>query len=274
MKAFADGTNTERRLTVDYYDIRGETRAPAVLVLPMAGGGYAIERHFANYFATRGYAAVIVHRERVPKEQQLIENLNGMMHRMVIDHKRVIDWLETVPDVDTGKIGLFGISLGGIKGAILTPLEKRIQASVIGLCGGDVAHIIVHSTEPGLARKREEYLKQHNLTAEEAETRLRQMITRDPLVYAPYVDPARVLMVLARFDTVVPTAKGLLLKEKMGNPETIMIPAGHISAALSIPYIKAQAFEFFEKRFEHAAQAQAQAVAGPVKNSASSKRVK
>jgi hypothetical protein len=35
----------------------------------------------------------------------------------------------------------------------------------------------------------------------------------------------------------------------MSNPETIMIPAGHYSAVLSIPYIKSQSYDFFEKRF-------------------------
>jgi hypothetical protein len=63
------------------------------------------------------------------------------------------------------------------------------------------------------------------------------------------VDPKKVLLVLALFDTVVPTEKGMLLKEKMGQPETIVLPTGHYTAALSIPYIKGQAFTFFEKRF-------------------------
>jgi hypothetical protein len=244
------GTNTERRIGLDYYDLRTPHKTPVVLVLPMAGGGYAIERHFANYFANHGYAAVIVHREKLPKEKQLIENLNPMMLRMVLDHKRVIDWLETQPDIEAGKIGLFGISLGGIKAAILTPLENRIQASMIGLAGGDVPYLLAHSTEPGLVKRREEFLKKYNLTLDEAEVKLRTIITRDPLAYAPYVDPQRVLMVIARYDTVVPTEKGLLLKEKMGNPETIMLPSGHYTAVLSIPYIKSEAFEFFEKRFQ------------------------
>ena len=78
------------------------------------------------------------------------------------------------------------------------------------------------------------------------------MITYDPMRYAPYVDRKKVLLVLARYDTVVPIAKGLELKEKMGNPETILIPAGHYSAVLSIPYIKSQSFDFFEKRFAEA----------------------
>jgi hypothetical protein len=244
-----EGARTNRSVQLDYYDVVGDAKVPVVMVLPMSGGGYTIERNFAAYFASRGYASVIVHREKVPKSDQLLENLNPMMKRMVIDHMRVIDWLETVPDVDAGKIGIFGISLGGIKGAILAPLEKRIQAAIIGLAGGDVPHILVHSTEPGLVKRREEYLAANNLTLKQAEKKLRGMITRDPLVYAPYVDPNKVLLVIARYDTVVPTAKGLLLKEKMGNPETIMLPSGHYTAALSIPYIKSQAFDFLEKRF-------------------------
>lgn len=249
LKPLAEGTNEDRRIVLDYYDLRGTEKPPVVMVLPMSGGGYSIERHFASYFANRGYAAVIVHRDKIPKEQQMIEILNPMIHRMVLDHKRVIDWLETLPDVDAQRTGIFGISMGGIKGAMLAPLESRIRAAIIGLAGGDLPYILAHSTEPGIERRRDAFLKERGLTPEQAEEALRKMITRDPLVYAPYVDPEKVLLVLARYDTVVPIAKGLELKEKMGNPETIMIPAGHYTAVLSIPYIKSQSFEFFEKRF-------------------------
>jgi hypothetical protein len=252
LKALADGTNADRRIVLDYYELRDQGKTPVVLVLPMAGGSYGIERHFASYFAGRGYATVIVHRDKIPrgvKSDRLVEDFNPMLKRMVLDHKRVIDWLETRPDIDATRLGIFGISLGGIKGALLAPLESRIRAAVLGLAGGDLPHILVHSTEPSIIRRREEFLKEQNLSPERAEEKLRQMITRDPLVYAPYVDPGKVLLVLARFDTVVPTEKGLLLKKKMGNPETIMIPAGHYTAALSIPYIKSQSFDFFEKRF-------------------------
>ena len=249
IKALADGTNPVRRIVLDYYELKDHSKPPVVMVLPMSGGGYTIERHFASYFANRGYAAIIVHRDKVPKDQQLIENLNPMIRRVILDHKRVIDWLETVPEVDATRTGIFGISLGGIKSAMLAPLENRICAAIIGLAGGDLPYILVHSTEPGLAKRREEFLKEHNLTPDTAEAELRKMLTRDPLMYAPYIDPKKVLLVLARYDTVVPIAKGLELKEKMGNPETIMIPSGHYTAVLSIPYIKSQSFDFFEKRF-------------------------
>ena len=248
----AEGTNTDRQIELEYYDLRGTEKSPVVMVLPMSGGGYTIERHFAAYFANRGYSAIIVHRDKIPKEQQMIETLNPMIRRVVLDHKRVIDWIETQPTLDAGKVGIFGISLGGIKGAMLAPLENRIQAAIIGLAGGDLPHILTYSTEPGLVKRREEFLKERNLSPEQGEEALRKMLTRDPLFYAPYVDPHKVLLVLARYDTVVPIAKGLELKEKMGNPETIMIPSGHYTAVLSIPYIKSEAFDFFEKRFAEA----------------------
>jgi hypothetical protein len=252
LNAVVDGTNTNRQIELDYYDLRSPEKVPVVMVLPMSGGGYSIERYFASYFASRGYAAIIVHRDKIPKDQQMIESLNPMIRRMVLDHKRVIDWIETQPKLDAQRIGTFGISLGGIKSAMLAPLESRIRAAIIGLAGGDIPYILTYSTEPGLVKRREEFLKERNLSPEQAEEALRKMITRDPLIYAPYVDPHKVLLVLARYDTVVPIAKGLELKEKMGNPETIMIPSGHYTAVLSIPYIKSESFDFFEKRFAEA----------------------
>ncbi len=249
LKAGDAAPGDERRIVTEFYSVRTGEKAPVVLVLPMSGGGYGLERHFAAYYANRGYSAVIVHRDKLSKEQQAIENLDPMIHRMILDHRRVIDWLETQPEVDARKVGLFGISMGGIKGAMLAPLEGRIGAAVLGLAGGDLPHILAHSTESGVTRRREEFLKAHSLSPEQAEAELRKILKRDPLLYAPYVDPKRVLLVLARYDTVVPIAKGFELKERMGNPETIVIPAGHYSAVLSIPYIKSESFEFMAKRF-------------------------
>src|SRR5262245_35599232 len=245
------GSDTNRWIELDYYDVNAKSPAPVVMVLPMLGGGYTLERHFANYFASRGYAAVIVRRDRRQKTMQ-VEDLNRLLKEMVLDHKRVIDWLELQDDLDCSRLGIFGVSMGGIKGAILLPLEERIKAAALGLCGGDLPYILTHTTEPGLAKRREQELKARGITLEESEKRLRSMITCDPITYASYVDPKKVLLVLGRYDDVVPYEKGVELKEKMGNPETILLPAGHYTAVLSIPYIKSQSFEFFEKRFAEA----------------------
>src|ERR1051325_4610975 len=114
VRILAPDEGTNRWIELDYYHPAGKAKAPVVLVLPMSGGGYSIERNFASYFAECGYAAAIVRREKVPKTEQLLETINPLFKRMVLDHMRVIDWLQSQPDIDSGKIGLFGISLGGI----------------------------------------------------------------------------------------------------------------------------------------------------------------
>ena len=64
-----------------------------------------------------------------------------------------------------------------------------------------------------------------------------------------------VLLILASLDTVVPFKKGEELKQKMGNPETITISAGHYTAVVYIPYIQHQALQFFQERFRTGSKA-------------------
>ena len=239
---------TNRFIEVDYYRPVSTNRLPIIMVLPMLGGGYELERHFAGYFASHGYAAAIVRRDRRQKQMK-VEELDLLMRQMVIDHRQVVDWIETRSELDSKKLGIFGVSMGGIKGAILIALESRIKAAALGLTGGDLPFIISHTTESGLVRRRAKELEERNITIEESEQQLRRIITCDPITYAGYVDPRKVMLVLANNDTVVPIQKGIELKEKMSNPETIFIPGGHYTAVLAIPYIKSQSMAFFEKRF-------------------------
>jgi dipeptidyl aminopeptidase/acylaminoacyl peptidase len=48
--------------------------------------------------------------------------------------KAVIDWIETRPEIDAGKIGLWGVSLGGYYAPRAAAFEKRVKAC-IGLSG-------------------------------------------------------------------------------------------------------------------------------------------
>lgn len=249
LQAVRKSHGTNRWIEVDYYRPGTTNRVPIIMVLPMLGGGYELERHFAGYFASHGYAAAIVRRDRRQKQMK-VEELDALMRQMVVDHRQVVDWFESRPELDAARLGIFGVSMGGIKGAILIGLEPRIKAAALGLAGGDLPFIITRTTEAGLVKRREQELKERNITIDESERQLRAIITCDPLTYAPYVDPRKVMLVLANNDTVVPIAKGIELKEKLRNPETIFIPGGHYTAVLAIPYIKSQSMAFFEKRFQ------------------------
>lgn len=149
--------------------------------------------------------------------------------------------------------------MGAIKGALLMPLERRVQAAVLGLVGGNIPYIVSYSTEKGIARQRKAYLEQHSISLQELQEQLRARITCDPEKLACFVDSKKVLLVLAGCDTVVPINKGLELRKKMGKPETIIVPTGHYTAVLYLPYIQSQAIRFFRKRF-----AQEEAIASRV----------
>ena len=55
--------------------------------------------------------------------------------KIVKDFQRVIDYLETRPDLDVEKIAYFGVSWGGIMGSIIPAMEERIKIAIIDAGG-------------------------------------------------------------------------------------------------------------------------------------------
>lgn len=234
-------------ITIDYYAINSAGKVPVILVLPILGGGNSIASTFARYFARHGLAAAVVHRQKAYKKPEYMHQINKIMRQIVFDHKQAIDWIETRPELDASRIGVFGVSMGGIKAALISALDQRIAASVMALAAGDIPHILAHSDEKRLKNQRNKILAEKDLTVEEFERELAEKIECDPLNYAEYIDADKTLMVLARFDNVVPYRNGLKLREKIGNPETIYLLSGHYSAILYLPYVKYISRKFLQK---------------------------
>lgn len=244
----AAASRTNRMLELDFYRPYGTNRFPVIVVLPIIGGGYPLERFFCSYFARRGMAAVLVRRDRLKRTLDDLGEINNTLQHAAIDARQAIDWIETRPELDASRIGVFGISMGGIRAAFLTPLDSRIRAACIGLAGGDLPYIIAHSREGGIVRRRTPYLEKCGLSKVEFEQKLRTCLACDPLAVAPFIDPSKVLLVLATFDAAVPTKKGFELRRAMGNPETIIVPTGHYTALLYVPYIKSACLRFFREK--------------------------
>lgn len=231
----------------------GTNKAPVVVILPVSGGGYAVERYFARRLARAGFAALIVHRERV---QMLTtgEEMNALLRTAIIRNQRVLDWIETRAEFDRECIGVLGTSMGAIQGALLAGADSRVSAAMLGLGGGNLSHILTYSTEGawrggGISCRRETYLKEHGMKLAEFRRALEEAIVWNPARLASSVDPRRVRLILGFCDTVVPFRDGLQLRRAMGNPETDILPTGHYSAVLYLPWISREAVKFFKKRF-------------------------
>jgi serine/threonine protein kinase len=60
--------------------------------------------------------------------------------QVVKDFKRCIDYLETRQDINSGKVAYYGMSWGGVLGAIIPAVEDRLKASIL-LPGGLVDRV-------------------------------------------------------------------------------------------------------------------------------------
>jgi hypothetical protein len=217
-------------------------------VLPIIGGGYPLEKIFCAYFARQGMAAVLVRRDHLKRTIGRLEEVDDILRQAAVDARQTIDWVETRPELDASRIGVFGISMGGIRAAFLTPLDSRIRAAAIGLAGGDIPYIVTHSTETGLTRRRRSYVDRNKLSEQEFKRELQKVIQCDPLTVAPALDPGKVLLVVSLIDTAVPSSKQLELRRAMGRPETVFLPTGHYTAFLFVPYIKSACLRFFKEK--------------------------
>jgi pimeloyl-ACP methyl ester carboxylesterase len=112
---------------------------------------------------------------------------------------RTIDYLSTRPDVDAGKLGFYGFSMGSSRMSALLAVEKRIGAAV--LYGGGIAGF-------------------GSLPLDE-----------QPFNYFPRITQP-VLMLNGRFDTILPMASQQRMFELLGAPpgrkKHVVFEGGHI----------------------------------------------
>jgi hypothetical protein len=153
------------------------------------------------------------------------------------------------PEVDPDRIGILGLSLGGILGAVLTAVEPRIRAASICLAGGDLPALLMDTTEGRIVDWTEKRLAKEGLTRRRLEDDLRASLSSDPALLGGHVDPARVFLVTAGLDEVMPRRNSDLLWESLGRPKRLTIPLGHYTAALAFDLILNDVETFSRERF-------------------------
>jgi pimeloyl-ACP methyl ester carboxylesterase len=246
------GFEDDSPVTFEYYQPHGSNPAPVILVLPILNGQKHIVRPFAKHFVRHGYGAIIVD---TVQRKTLLDDLTEperAIRQATVRHRRVLDWIATRPELDAGRIGLFGASLGGFNAFYLAAADDRIRAVAPALVAGDLAYVLTASNERRI-RKAVDGARER-LGVDESGLRefLEREIRTDPLDLAPYLDPGRILLVLARFDKAVPYEKQLELRAALGNPASITLPTGHVTSALYLFYLRSRVLEFLDDRLAKA----------------------
>lgn len=102
-------------------------RRPALLILGGSEGGSAGVRRLAAPFAAQGYAVLALSYFNT-------EGLPPNLDRIPLEYFATgLRWLAARPEVDAGRIGIYGISKGGEAALLVASRNPRIRATVAGV---------------------------------------------------------------------------------------------------------------------------------------------
>lgn len=239
-------------MTVRIWQPEGNGPFPAILLLPGIWGDRIISG-FAQELVAKGFVCLQFSSQRyltgLRSAAARLDTLAALIQQQVVEAAQLVDWLSRQPSVDPKRIGLLGISLGAIVGTLLTEANQEITAAAYLLGGGNLPEIMISPQGYVKGRIRDRIMLENGWNAEEFK---RQAVSAlkpvDPLTYAGRLDAARILMVNGRFDKVIPYPNAKELWEALGQPDWIVLPAGHYTASFFDRYIRYRVAQHFLKQ--------------------------
>ncbi len=229
----------------------GEKR-PAILISPILGGNMVVDR-FARYYAGRGYIAALVYRKRVywDDAETYPQQLENYLRLSVIRLRQALDFLETQPEIDSKRIGGFGVSYGAVLHAVLAAVENRIHYHVLAMPAGHLAEVIQDCPEKALRKLEKHVIEKYGYPREKIYADLKDSIKTDPIYLAPYIQKSKVQIYVALFDRVVGAKNTWALWKAMKKPQVNVLPFGHYGGVLIFPYLQTQSYLAFKKHLSH-----------------------
>jgi dienelactone hydrolase len=183
--------------------------------------------------------------ERAPAintEADLLRGVRGCVTRFrrdVITIRRLIDWAETLEEIDAARIGVVGFSIGASVANVTMGVDARIAAGAFVLPSTNLYEIYAHGHVPRWQESIDRVRANLQITPAElasiVEPTLRFI---DPIHFSKSIDPTRVLLIEAAQDTYVPAQARKLHWEALGRPRHIRIDFDHkVALLLSMTFL-------------------------------------
>lgn len=226
----------------EYFQPAGRGPFPACVVLHILGGDFLLAETVASHLARQGVAALFVKmpyygpRRGKNSPKRMIsedprETVAGMTQG-VLDIRRATAWLAERSEVDATRLGITGISLGGVMSVLGASAEPRLKNVAVVLGGGNFADFLWANDTDRAKKFRERWLA-------EGETResFRDVVNQiDPVTYGHLLKGRRVLMVAASNDEIITPSSAKALWESIGRePELVWLDGGHYTAIRFLP---------------------------------------
>ena len=229
----------------------GTEPRPFVLCLPILAGGRKLMWLISMSLAERGFAVAWTKRvASALKPGQRGHDIERLLRKTVVHNRMLLTWARQQETLDPDRMGCLGVSLGGIVGTIVLALEPQLRGGALCLAGGDLADLLVVSSEKRARQWRRWRHIADGVAGDELRRELRGSVVSDPARLGPYVPADKVLLIGGSFDAVVPTRHQDLLWESLGRPERRILPLGHYTSALGFGSILGSVEEFLDQRLE------------------------
>ena len=208
-----------------------------------------MERHFARFFASRGFAAALIDRPIFEFNPAYgLEQIQRYLEESILRNEKALDELLRRKEINPQKIGSFGISFGAVLNSLWAAADSRLKVHVFALVGGNIPEILITSRDPLMRSYLKAIIKSVGMEGKKLKEAFEKVIRLDPLKAAPLIPKETVFMMLGLFDRVIPFRTGRLLWQALGKPETLFLPLGHYPSLVTIPFTKWKALEFFKKK--------------------------
>jgi len=224
------------QIKYELYKNRKTSIAPLVVFMPplaMPKEDGMIKDFIPNFFASKGFHTLLI----MPDEDFFNENsdvttIDNFLVRNTVAIRQALDHFIPLM-VRNDDVFAFALSMGAIRLPYLMAVESRIKHGVFIIGGADIPHILSVTKETKVTRLRNRIMRERGFSnAEEVENYLRHLLTFDNSEVATYVQKDRASVVIALYDTIVPTKNQRLLWRLLGEPKSLKVPTGHQSIAI------------------------------------------
>ena len=201
-------------------------------------GDQNLSRLIAAHLAGKGIAGLFVqmayYGPRRPAGSDLrmlspdVPRTMAAIRQTVLDLRRATAWMAARPEVDAGRLGIMGTSLGSFVAALTAEMGPRLRRVAVLLGGGGFVDAYYDDPRARPVRRVWEAL---GGTREQAAKLIAPV---DPLTCAANLKDRRVLMIAAKYDEIVPPKMARALWDAAGRPEILWYDCGHFSAILYV----------------------------------------